>query len=171
MNSMTGFGRASAQLGDTDLAIEVHSLNRRNLEVQVSLPKEWQSLEKPISDEVRGCLLRGRVTVSVQICDTAGGGSLSIDEAGFAATLKTLRELAESEDVQFSPSPELLYQIACNNRSGPAMLDVESARAPVLECIREALSELLEMRRIEGLAIAADLESRVARTVVPRGPL
>jgi uncharacterized protein (TIGR00255 family) len=165
MNSMTGFGRATTQLGATGLVVEVNSVNRRNLEVVVAVPKEWQSFEKPLGDEVRSMLDRGRVTVSVQTQDMPDSSPGRIDEAGLSATLKTLREFADREGLDFSPDSALMFQIAWQHRVGPVLPDAEDARESVLGCIREALADLCAMRRREGAAMGADLESRVLKTI------
>ena len=63
MKSMTGFGRATAALGNYTLTVQVNSVNRKTLDLMVSLPDEWESLETPVGDLVRKYALRGKIHV------------------------------------------------------------------------------------------------------------
>ena len=165
MNSMTGFGRADAQIDGAGFVVEVNSLNRRNLEVVVTLPKDWQSLEKPLVDEVRSVLKRGRVAISVQAQDLAETPDVRIDEASLSASLKTLRAFAAREGINFDPGPELIFQIAWQHRVGRALPDAEASRDSLLASCRKALEELVSMRRSEGAVLALDLQERIGNTL------
>jgi len=44
MRSMTGYGRAACALDRGTLSVQVSSVNRRSLDLTVSLPGEWESL-------------------------------------------------------------------------------------------------------------------------------
>ena len=54
MNSMTGYGRAAASLGEFTLTVQVSSVNRKTLDLTVALPREWDGgLESEVTAEVR----------------------------------------------------------------------------------------------------------------------
>jgi len=53
MRSMTGFGRAQIQFLNDIITLEVASVNKRNLEVLLSSPKEWQAFEIHASQKVK----------------------------------------------------------------------------------------------------------------------
>jgi uncharacterized protein YicC (UPF0701 family) len=42
---MTGFGRASIQIDSLSVSIELSSVNKRNIEVVLQGPREWQTFE------------------------------------------------------------------------------------------------------------------------------
>ena len=44
MKSMTGYGRATASLGDSTLTIQVNSVNRKTLDMSLSMPSAWEDL-------------------------------------------------------------------------------------------------------------------------------
>ena len=67
MISMTGFGKAQVKLGAAWLKAEVSSVNRRQLEVLASLPKEWTRLERLVRDWVGDFAKRGRVQIFVEL--------------------------------------------------------------------------------------------------------
>ena len=45
---MTGYGRATAALAGSTLTIQVSSVNRKTLDLTVSLPEEWERLEEDV---------------------------------------------------------------------------------------------------------------------------
>ena len=59
MKSMTGYGRGTATGGGCEVLVELSSVNRKSLDVSVSLPKEWATLERVLTERVRGALARG----------------------------------------------------------------------------------------------------------------
>ena len=50
---MTGYGSATTALGPRTLTVQVSSVNRKTLDLSVSLPDEWESLEPAIGATVR----------------------------------------------------------------------------------------------------------------------
>ena len=53
MNSMTGYGMAMFSLDKQTVEIEVSSVNKRHLEVVVSVPKEWQRFEYDATKKIK----------------------------------------------------------------------------------------------------------------------
>ena len=55
--SMTGYGKAEAQLRDKNILLEIKSLNSKNLDISVRLPNEIREIElglrKIISEKKR----------------------------------------------------------------------------------------------------------------------
>ena len=45
MKSMTGFGRATATVGNHTLAVQVSAVNRKTLDLTVKLPPAWAAFE------------------------------------------------------------------------------------------------------------------------------
>jgi uncharacterized protein (TIGR00255 family) len=161
MNSMTGFGRGSAQLGTHAIAVQVNSVNRRGLDLTVSLPDAWETLEGPIADAVRKVVTRGKVHVVVEV----DGGALASewDEAAIGETLDRLQDLAKARGVPFQPTAELLWEIA-SAQSGEGQLGEPDEAWPVVEqALAAALRGLGAMRAREGEALLVDFLGRLAK--------
>src|SRR5262245_29030320 len=60
MESMTGFGSGSGVVGGVGVRVEASAVNRKGLEVVVSVPKEWQGLEAGVVECVRARFERGK---------------------------------------------------------------------------------------------------------------
>lgn len=67
MKSMTGFGRAVAECGDFRVCVDVSSVNKKGLELSVSLPRQWQPLERLVAAKVREFYSRGKVNVAFKV--------------------------------------------------------------------------------------------------------
>ena len=160
MNSMTGFGRARAAGEQLDVTVEINSVNRRNLEVAVALPREWQVLERGLTERVRAGLQRGRIQVSVQIDRRSENERLHWDENAVRSILLRLEELAARRGIDFQPDASLLFKIAERVPAPQEELDTEAVAQLVQMAVDEALEEVLAMRRREGRALADDLEGR-----------
>jgi uncharacterized protein (TIGR00255 family) len=177
MRSMTGYGRGSATRDHWEVTVQLSSVNRKSLEVAVSLPREWQSFEPEIAALVREKAARGRVQVAIDVRGSAGTGGLNWDDAAVAVTLERLAVLAAKHDTAFTPTPELLLQLAQANRTESSSLSPEAALALIREALEPALVDFAEMRAREGAALAADLTARAAilcvavETIAKRAPL
>lgn len=172
---MTGYGRATAALGRFSLTVQANSVNRKVLDLTVVMPSGWDELEAEVRDAVRDVAARGKVHVRIELAgDSAGKADWDQDAA--AETLAQLRSLAESQSIPFTPTPELLWQIANNQRSGTLSLEDETTRDIVLSALSEALRAFAAMRAKEGESLLIDflgrLETlqRLVESVATRAP-
>lgn len=161
MNSMTGFGRGSAQFGALGISVQVNSVNRRGLDLSVGLPDAWETLESPIADAVRKIVARGKVHVVVEVTGTATG--VEWDESAVADTLERLRNLADANGVPFQPTAELLWEIASAQSGGGQLAAAEEAWPTVEEALQAALRGLGAMRAREGEALLVDFLGRLGK--------
>ena len=157
---MTGYGRGSVSSDGMDMVVEITSVNRRNLETHVSMPKEWQSLERMISGEVGAVVKRGRVQVSVQSRESGSDSGFAWDREGAASLLKSLTEFARDEEIAFEPDAALLSNLALLSRKNSNLWEAEAVMPLVQTALGEALQELLSMRLREGASLLADLAER-----------
>src|SRR5271170_7254187 len=65
MRSMTGYGRGTATLDGRQIAVELSSVNRKQAEISLSLPRALLELEPRVRDEINAHISRGRLTVAV----------------------------------------------------------------------------------------------------------
>jgi uncharacterized protein (TIGR00255 family) len=176
MNSMTGYGRATASLGNLTLTVQINSVNRRGLDLTLKLPDEWQTFESSVGEAVRKVALRGKVHVEVEVTGKSTA-TADWDQAAVATTLEQLALLAQARGIKFSPTSELLWQIANAQRTS-AKLPADEATAKLLEkTLGEALRGFAAMRAREGEALFVDfigrfekLQSAVA-AIAQRAPL
>jgi len=163
MNSMTGYGRGTASSETVELVVEISSVNRRNLEVQTSTPKEWFGLERLLAERVKKVAGRGKVYVQVKIQEYSGEGACDWDESRVRMGLEKLRKLVEEAQGRFEVNAQLVFQMADSLRENGQTQDWESCRDLILESMDKAMDQWTSMRRSEGEALKLDLSERRQR--------
>ena len=162
MKSMTGFGRGEARQGGTTWTVECSSVNRKQLEVSVNLPRDLGDLEIQVRNQVSAVCSRGRVNVQVR-CDQAAGEDAmpQLDEAVAATYVKQLRVMAERLGI----SPELSMSEVLRL---PGVLVTKTTETvaeeiwPVLQTALEAaLQQFISMRAAEGSSLLAEIQERL----------
>jgi len=149
--SMTGFGRSAV----ASLVVEIQSVNRKQLEIQCSLPRQFLSFEPELRKLVSQHVSRGSVSVRV----TVQGGKQAV--AACVSDLKALKKRWETVAVELGFSkqdislPFLLEQIALE---GPA--PVQNTKE-LTKALSLALSGLRTMQEKEGTALFRDITSRL----------
>jgi uncharacterized protein (TIGR00255 family) len=159
MNSMTGYGRATAALGELTLTVQVNSVNRKNLDLTLGLPAEWENWEAAVGEAVRRFVLRGKVHVAVEVTGKPGA-TVAWDEATVNATLDRLAALAKQRGLPFEPTAEVLWQVVNSQRAGTGLPVDEAAERGLLKAVDEALRGLAAMRAKEGEALLVDFLGR-----------
>ncbi len=169
--SMTGFGRGHAAAKGFDVDIELGSVNRKQFDARITLPRFASALEPRILALLRERVSRGQASVTLKIASTKGQGSrFSIDVEAAAALLNELRAAAKALDIPFDVTTASLLRM-------PDVMRVESDSEPELDQLwpvvakatRQAIKELIHMRKQEGLNLQTDLEKRITRLTRLRG--
>jgi len=163
ITSMTGFGRAVKKAPFGNLIVEVQSVNRKYLEVFVSLPKEFSRFEHEIRRIVGERVLRGQVSVRVHISPNVELAQSTLPDLEAMKSLKKgFEELAGKlgygkEVIDFP----FLMQHAF---AGPRVELVEEEDfKPIEVCLVEALQALTEMKAKEGMTLAKDIVERLKK--------
>ena len=159
---MTGFGRSSVPLGAATLSVRVTSVNRKALDLKISLPEAWSELEIPVAEEVRKVALRGAIQLRVELAAANGTGEIDFDETAAAAWLARLRGFAEAQGRRFEPDAQTVAAVASQFRRRIEPPAATEAQPAVLTAVREALAGFATMRAVEGAALQKDFEARLA---------
>src|SRR5688572_18926631 len=112
IKSMTGFGQASFDDGQTQTHVEVKSLNSKFLDLNLRLPKEFSEKEMEVRNMISEALERGKVSVSIEFERIAQGEiKQSYNEALFTAYYSELKKLAD----KVIGSYDNLFELALNS--------------------------------------------------------
>ena len=163
IRSMTGFGKAEKNC-DTPhcrISVEVVSVNRKQLDLRLNLPRELAAMEPELRSKVAKKIGRGSVSVKIN-CDFHGG------ETTASVNIPLLRSLVEAAaKVRDEFEPDGAIDVAGLMRIPGVIdeLDIDSCSdelsAAVGVALDEALDALIAMRDREGGALKADLCSRL----------
>ena len=112
IKSMTGFGQASADDGQSQIYIEVKSLNSKFLDLNLRLPKPFSDKEMEVRNLISEALERGKVSVSIEYERQADGQvRQTYNEPLFIAYYGQLKKLAD----RVYASYDELFQLALNS--------------------------------------------------------
>ncbi len=150
MKSMTGFGRATAPLGNGNVVVQVNSVNRKTLDLTVRMPEPWSGLEPKITAAVRDFATRGKVHVQIGL-EASGAG-----EAQLEAALARMRGIAAANGLPFEPDARLLWDMVNDRRSAAEPELDEAVENAVLQATEDALRAFSAMRAMEGEALLID---------------
>ncbi|MBQ6942001.1 MAG: YicC family protein [Akkermansia sp.] len=163
MNSMTGFGAATAPLGGSSIRVEIGGVNRKQAEIAVALPRAWAALETTVRDIVAAAVSRGRVNVSLTLQQTPGAaGSLALNRDKLAALTATLAEAESTLGRNIDTSLDALLRLGIIAEETETDMPLETVQAAAEPAVREALEAFLKLRAQEGENMKRDLLGRIA---------
>src|SRR5277367_3912640 len=161
MRSMTGYGRGTATFDGRQVAVELSSVNRKQAEISLSLPRALLEMEPRMRDEINAHISRGRLTVAVGLHAKGGTKSGAIN----VAAAKSYRDQLEALRKSLKLTGEITLDQVLR---GPGVLDSESVEIETEEAwpalkkaLGAALDQFVKMRQKEGEALAVDLRKRV----------
>ena len=164
LRSMTGYGRGEAAARGIRVEVEVNSVNRKQFEVRLNLPRALISLESRMVELIQGSVSRGQVTggVTVHAADSLKRKSFKIDTVLAAAYITELRRTAKTLKLNDTLSASLLLELPGVVTHSGAEEDADYVW-PVLEkALKSAIRQLVAMRSREGAVLGEDLNRRVA---------
>ncbi len=162
MNSMTGFGAATAPLGGSSIRVEISGVNRKQTEIAVALPRAWAALETSIRDIVAGSVSRGRVNVSLTLQQTPGGaGTLSLNRDKLAGLTATIAEAESVLGKGVDTSLDALLRLGIISEETETELPMEDVQEAAEPAVREALQAFIDLRAQEGANMKQDLLKRI----------
>ncbi|MCZ6675013.1 MAG: YicC family protein [Verrucomicrobia bacterium] len=158
---MTGYGRASALYENLEISIEIHSVNRKSLDANLTMPREWQLLEGPLLSILKDHINRGRVIINIQAQYTSESGSGDFDKKSISSIYNQFRSVSEELEVEFNATTDLLFQLALYAKKNQVLPDAEDVKEALCTAFKEALAALVAMRSSEGLKLKTDLDERL----------
>jgi uncharacterized protein (TIGR00255 family) len=165
MISMSGFGSGTAKGEGRHYRVECASVNRKGLDIAITLPRGLTSLEPQVREEVQKKINRGRIHVSVtdeMIASPSKKNSI-LDHAAASHALQDLQRLQQSLKLTGAITLETLLKVPGVLRDGAIeQIDVAAAWKPLQTALQKALQSLLTMKVKEGKNLVADLKKRLS---------
>ncbi len=165
LHSMTGYGRGDAVSQGMSVQVELSSVNRKQLEVRLNLPRSLASLESRMVERIQASLSRGQVTggVVVRISEGLRQKSLRVDRPLAMAYVNELRRTARALKLPDDLSASLLIELPEVVSYSGADQDAEHVWPVLQKALRGAVRQLVAMRECEGAALATDLQRRLRK--------
>ncbi len=161
--SMTGrgAGRAAGRLARVE--VELSSVNRKQLDVDVGLPRFLAAQEARVQERIRRRLSRGRVTGEIRVAwtEAAQAAGAQVDLGLARATVAALRGAAKKLGLPDDLKASALLALPGLVTNTHAEREQEGLWPVVARALDAALAKLQAMRRAEGAALARDLQARL----------
>lgn len=161
IKSMTGYGRATLSKDSREYQVEIKSVNHRYLDIAIKMPKAISYLEEMVKKEFSSVVKRGKIDVIISFNNNSTQGKdIKINTELAHLYIKELKELAQKEEIladievtEISKFPDVLQ---IQNNQNDDIIEKELNLA-----VKEAINNLVEMRKNEGKEIANDLLIRI----------
>ena len=163
---MTGFGKAALRYGSRTITVAIKSLNSKQADLSARVPSAYRTAELELRSLITSQLQRGKIDLSISIDDDALEGNASlINREALIGYVHQLRALSSELGQELPLDTAALLRL-------PGVLDTESTRQPDLgeeelavlrEATQQAVDELMEFRRQEGVMLYEVLAERIQR--------
>lgn len=163
IQSMTGYGKATAELSDKKINVEIKSLNSKAMDLSVRVAPIYREKEMEIRNEVSRVLERGKVDFSLWIEKKEGAeAAIPINQALIEGYYKQLLKISETSQI---PEPADWFQTLL--RMPDVMTKTETQEltaeewAQVYPIVQEAISHLVDFRKQEGAALEKKFREKI----------
>jgi len=159
IQSMTGFGKATLQLPTKKITVEVKSLNSKGLDLNVRMPSLYREMELGLRNQIALKLERGKVDFSIFIESTAEQTSTKVNVPIVKAYISQLREVyADADETELM---KMAVRMPDTMKIEREEID-ENDWAQIQTAIEEALQNILNFRKDEGLSLENEFQLRIA---------
>src|SRR5210317_1589073 len=95
LKSMTGFDEGTASAGGIRVAVEISSVNRKQLDVNINLPRTLVALDAQMQQRIRQEFSRGRISGNVRVEAAGEAGTVKVDAKLAAQYIEGIRAVAK----------------------------------------------------------------------------
>ncbi len=163
MRSMTGYGRGECVKEGFKFTVELNSVNRKQSDVTINLPKEMVELEPRIRDVINSQLSRGRINVVVAYHrgNAKAEDQIELDMALAKAYHRAIQKLQKQIKVNGTLTLDAILRAPGVLKLAESSVDVEAIWPNVETALRKALVQMVKMREKEGKFLSNDLTQRL----------
>ncbi|MFP7252788.1 YicC/YloC family endoribonuclease [Terribacillus goriensis] len=160
--SMTGYGRSVASGNSLTVTAELKGVNSRYLDIKCKLSKAAAFLESTMKDQLQQAVSRGKLELTV---DIDGGGlrkrELSIDWELAEEYMVKLRAIRTAFDLRGELTIDTLLSQSADILIEEAQPELTELPDLVGKAVQDALAAFIQMRTVEGSALAKDIQNRM----------
>ena len=163
IQSMTGYGKATAETGGRKVIVEIKSLNSKAMDISTKIIQAYRDKELDIRSRITAALERGKVDFALYIDAAAASGAQAINVPVFKNYLQQIESLAK--ETAYSVPDDIITSILRMPEvlSSNQMDEVSDEEwAAVSKAVDQAISALVEYRKVEGAALEKKFREKIA---------
>ena len=159
--SMTGYGKATCELPQKRINIEIRSLNSKQLDVNARLPGFYREKEIEIRNKISKRLFRGKVDISFSVEAETPDKLTKINTAVIESYFEQLKPVAEKLNIQQSADfLRVIMPLPDTTKTEQTELD-EHEWNELSKAIDKALDDIVEFRKQEGSSLYTEITHRI----------
>ncbi len=165
LRSMTAYGKYKKNYGTLEIFVEMQSVNRKHLDVQIKMPNECLSFETLVRKSISEHCLRGQISVSVQILfHEASPVRVHLNRGYVRSLYEAAKTLADEVGCK-QASDDALLTFMLNQRGvfqfTQEEIDEAAFSKQLHEVVEGACQELTRVKEREGAALEAEFLQRL----------
>ncbi|MBS1950110.1 MAG: UPF0701 protein YicC [Cytophagales bacterium] len=162
IQSMTGYGQVMAST-ESDVSVEIKSLNSKFIDLSLRLPKKFAEKENEVRNLITEKLQRGKISITIESQSKEERVGQQYDEKLFLASYSELKKLAD----KVMGGYDSLFQVALDS-PGVRLSTSEEAINPaewdaVFSSIKKAVAICVKFREEEGKALDKELRLYIGK--------
>ncbi|MBQ2051321.1 MAG: YicC family protein [Paludibacteraceae bacterium] len=162
IQSMTGYGKASAEFQGKKINAEVKSLNSKALDLSTRLAPIYREKEMEVRAFIAQALERGKVEFNLWIEQAESQNAASINGELVANYYKQITDIAEKYDID---EPEDIWTVLMRMPDVLSKTEIqeltEDEWAVAKSVVEKAIQQLADFRKQEGMALQKKFEEKL----------
>ena len=163
IQSMTGYGKATAETGNRKVIVEIKSLNSKAMDISTKIIPAYRDKELDIRSRITAALERGKVDFALYIDAAATSGAQAINVAVFKNYLQQIESLAIATEYKV-PDDIISTVLRMPEVLSTNQMDEVSDEewASVSKAVDQAINALVEYRKVEGAALEKKFREKIS---------
>ena len=158
---MTGFGKASKEIGNQILKTEIKSLNSKQFDANIKIPSKWRELELEIRTILLDSLIKGKIDCCITIETNKGISVNKINEELVKQTYQQLHHLATEIGANTDRLFEYVLSLPEIRNSEVESELSEEEKSMFFSMIKEDILNFNNFRETEGAILEKDFIERI----------
>lgn len=154
IQSMTGYGKATAQFGEKKINVEIKSLNSKAMDLSTRIAPLYREKEMEIRNLITQTLERGKVDFSLWVEKDVADTATPINSALVQNYYNQIKNISETYNI---PLPQDWFATLLRMPDVMTRVDIQELQEEewdiVRKTIEEALGHLVDFRKQEGMAL------------------
>lgn len=162
IKSMTGYGRAELNLPNIKFNVEIRSINHRYREITFKMPKDFYAFEDLMRKEIKEHVQRGRIDIYISFDKSENSNQdLLVDWNLVHQYNEIINEFNKRFNTECKIDIKDLHRMPDILHLGHTDIEPEVVKPLLLETIKLACINLIDMKNTEGNNLYLDLSSRI----------
>ncbi|SFS40297.1 TIGR00255 family protein [Porphyromonadaceae bacterium NLAE-zl-C104] len=160
-HSMTGYGKAVAELPNKKITVEIKSLNSKQFDLFTRLPSTYREKEIALRNSLARCLVRGKVDLSINVEVIAKDVTSKIDHNVLSQYHREISGLSSELNI---PQPQEWFSVLLRL---PDVMKQEQEELSdeewnlIEQAVNSAVDDTIAFRRQEGEMLAQVLTTKI----------